>query len=133
MGRAAAPADKAAEIRAELAEAAATPALGTVAAAGTSTGGAVGQLVSQQLEAPEVAQAASARQLGLHLCGHDVEGVSIAGQVRGGGLVLVVNRLCAGLGERQAGMQSSKCACGAGEGGHDSFFGQRSAQGGGKG
>ncbi|KIZ00521.1 Nuclear ribonuclease Z [Monoraphidium neglectum] len=73
--------DKAAEIRAEIAEAAAAPALGPASSsAGGASASAVGQLVSQQLDTPEAAQAAGARQLGLHLCGHDVEGVSIAGQ-----------------------------------------------------
>ncbi|KAI8469375.1 MAG: beta-lactamase-like protein [Monoraphidium minutum] len=75
--------DKAAEIRAEIAEAAAAPALGAAGALGAPGGSpapAVGQLTSQQLDSPGVAAAAEARQLGLHLCGHDVEGVSIAGQ-----------------------------------------------------
>ncbi|GBF92046.1 ribonuclease, chloroplastic [Raphidocelis subcapitata] len=66
--------DKAAELRAELSEAASTPALSTPSAAPASI---VGQLAS---ESSEAARAASARQLGLHLCGHDIEGVSIAGQ-----------------------------------------------------
>jgi hypothetical protein len=66
-------ADKAAEIKAEIVEAAHTPALH--ASAPTSL---VGQLAS---DSTEVARAATARQLGLHVCGHDIEGVSIAGQV----------------------------------------------------
>lgn len=38
----------------------------------------MGQLAS---DGNEMARAAEARQLGIHLCGHDIEGVSIAGQV----------------------------------------------------
>lgn len=64
-----------AEIKAELSDAAATPALGSSVVGPSS---AVSHLAAG--EPQDLLRAQPGRQMGMHLCGHDIEGISIAGQ-----------------------------------------------------